>query len=62
MPGVLGNLSDRVIHPSEGVVDFIKMDFYFWPFNPWPTYNIADAYITAGLLLIIIDIFFQDKI
>ena len=59
MPGALGNLFDRIIRPSKGVVDFIKMDFHFWPFNPWPNYNMADAYITVGLIMIITDMFIQ---
>lgn len=61
MPGALGNLFDRIIHPEKGVVDFIKMDFNFWPFNPWPNYNMADAYITVGIIMVIIDMFIQEK-
>ncbi|MBD3393667.1 MAG: signal peptidase II [Chitinivibrionales bacterium] len=53
MPGALGNLLDRVLHPDRGVVDFVKCDLGFWPFNPWPIWNLADAYITVGVVLIL---------
>jgi signal peptidase II len=54
MPGALGNLFDRLVHPGKGVVDFIKMDFGFWPFDPWPIYNLADVYITFGVALLLL--------
>ncbi len=56
MPGALGNLFDRIIRPGQGVVDFIRVDLGFPPFNPWPIWNLADAYITIGVSLIILDL------
>ena len=54
MPGALGNLLDRILWPGRGVVDFIKVgisnDIY------WPIWNLADAYITVGVLLILLQI------
>ena len=47
--GALGNLVDRVRFGY--VVDFIN-------FRVWPVFNIADAAITAGLLLLAYDLFF----
>ena len=35
-----------------GVRDFIHVDLGFWPLNPWPTFNIADAGITGGFLVL----------
>lgn len=61
MPGAVGNLFDRIIRPGRGVVDFIKVDLNFPPFNPWPIWNLADACITVGVILIIIDLWFQEK-
>ena len=61
MPGAIGNLSDRLFHAELGVVDFIRADFNIWPFNPWPIFNIADAFITVGLSLVIIDMVIQEK-
>ncbi len=55
MPGALGNLYDRIVHPQLGVVDFIKVDIGFWPFNPWPIFNLADMYITIGVILVLIE-------
>ena len=48
LPGALGNLVDRALD-RPGVVDFIRMDFGFPPFHPWPLYNVADIYITVGV-------------
>lgn len=43
--GAVGNLADRVFRGHHGaVVDFI--DFHFWP-----TFNVADACITVGVIL-----------
>lgn len=55
MPGALGNLFDRIIRPGQGVVDFIKVDLNFSPFSPWPIFNMADIYITIGVIIIFID-------
>jgi signal peptidase II len=55
LPGALGNLVDRIFHPGRGVVDFMQIDLQFWPFNPWPIFNMADIYITFGVILICIN-------
>lgn len=47
--GALGNLVDRVRY--QQVVDFIVLTRY------WPTFNVADIWITAGVILMAIDIF-----
>ena len=61
LPGALGNLFDRIIHPAQGVVDFIKMDLRVWPFNPWPVYNLADAFVTIGMGLMIVCFIIEDR-
>jgi signal peptidase II len=61
LPGALGNLFDRIVRPGEGVVDFIKMDFKIWPFNPWPVYNMADAWVTIGVCLLIVSFMFEER-
>ncbi len=43
--GALGNIIDRIVNGY--VVDFIKI----WR---WPNFNVADIFITVGILLIII--------
>lgn len=52
--GTIGNLIDRfltVIKQRKGVVDFIGM--WIGKYE-WPTYNIADAALVVGLILIAI--------
>lgn len=54
--GALGNLYDRVVHGY--VVDFISLhyqDYYF------PAFNLADSAITAGAVLLIIDMLFLEQ-
>lgn len=43
--GAFGNFIDRITH--KYVVDFIAI-------GPWPNFNLADAYISIGVLLIIL--------
>ena len=45
--GALGNLVDRIVRGT--VVDFI--DFRFWP-----AFNVADAAITIGVILLVIEL------
>lgn len=56
LAGILGNLTDRV--RMGHVVDFIVMhagDYY------WPTFNIADASICMGAVLLMLDLFFGKR-
>lgn len=43
--GAVGNLLDRVFRGF--VVDFIALSW-------WPTFNLADAYLTAGIFLLLV--------
>ncbi len=46
--GALGNLSDRAFRGHGGaVVDFITL-------SHWPTFNVADAAITVGAVLVVV--------
>lgn len=54
--GAVGNLIDRVRFGE--VVDFIE--WYYGSFH-WPTFNIADSAITAGVTLLAIDMLFPGK-
>ncbi len=47
--GAVGNLVDRIRY--EHVVDFID------PYHYWPTFNVADIWIVAGVILMAIDMF-----
>lgn len=56
--GALGNLHDRLFRVDElgrhGVVDFIKLN-YPWG-GSWPSFNIADAALVVGVLLLVWDL------
>ncbi|MCX4245468.1 signal peptidase II [Paraliomyxa miuraensis] len=57
--GALGNLHDRFVRTMiidgverYGVVDFIKV--YYWRGKPWPTFNVADVALVAGVALLLL--------
>lgn len=54
--GALGNLLDRI--RSGSVIDFL--DFYFRTYH-WPVFNLADAAIVLGALLVLCEIFFGEE-
>ena len=54
--GALGNLVDRLLHGY--VVDFISVHYRDWYF---PTFNVADAAISVGAALVIIDSLFEGR-
>jgi len=54
--GALGNLIDRI--KNNFVVDFVD---WYYKNNHWPTFNIADAAITAGVVLMILAILLEKK-
>ena len=56
MAGALGNLTDRLRFGE--VVDFL--DFFLGSWH-WPAFNVADASITTGALLIVWKIWKMDK-
>ncbi|MEK0446986.1 MAG: signal peptidase [Verrucomicrobiota bacterium] len=49
--GVLGNLTDRLVHGY--VVDFLLFDLGFAPANPWPAFNVADSCIFVAVTLLL---------
>ncbi len=52
--GALGNLCDRLLLGK--VVDFIDV---YWQEWHWPTFNVADSFITAGVCLYLYWLFFH---
>lgn len=53
--GALGNLADRVLRGHHGdVVDFVTL-------SHWPTFNVADACITVGVVLVILAVLFPRR-
>lgn len=62
LAGATGNVTDRMIHGA--VTDFLQVWVRFLPwrlFNPWPTFNVADAAVTVGAILLIIDVLFSQQ-
>jgi len=51
--GAVGNLWDRLF--THHVVDFL--DFYIGPYH-WPAFNVADAAIVSGAILLVSEIVF----
>jgi signal peptidase II len=58
--GAIGNLIDRI--GLGAVTDFLVFDLGFWPLNPWPAFNIADAALVVGVGLMAIDMTRPPKI
>ncbi|MFW5829968.1 MAG: signal peptidase II, partial [Planctomycetota bacterium] len=56
--GALGNGYDRLVarftDHFPGVRDFIHIDLDVWPFDPYPTFNIADSCICIGFALLLL--------
>lgn len=52
LAGAISNLIDRFLY--GGVLDYLDFSF-------WPTFNLADSYITIGIILILKDAFFERK-
>jgi signal peptidase II len=46
--GAIGNLSERIVGgPAGQVPDFVTLDH-------WPTFNLADACVTVGVIIVIV--------
>ncbi len=56
LAGIVGNLVDRA--RLGFVIDWIDVQFGAWHY---PTFNVADAAICTGALLLMIDLFFNTK-
>lgn len=55
LAGALGNFIDRLLY--QYVIDMIKLEFI-----DFAIFNVADSYLTVGVILLIIYTFFEDKI
>jgi len=53
--GAIGNLSERIIGGHGGQVpDFITLDC-------WPTFNVADACVTIGVVILVVALLFGSR-
>lgn len=58
--GAVGNMIDRALYGK--VVDFIDCDFPDLIMERWPIFNIADSFVTAGMVFLAVQyIFFEQK-
>lgn len=57
--GILGNLTDRIVHGH--VVDFLLFDLHVRYANPWPAFNIADSCICVAVALFFIASFREGR-
>lgn len=59
--GALGNLIDRIRHKS--VIDFLEFSITKGAEDTfkWPTFNVADVWIVAGVILMAVDMFTPRK-
>jgi signal peptidase II len=69
--GIFGNLTDRLFRREDDgvlfgggflkgyVVDFLQFDFGFPPFNPWPSFNVADSCVVVAAVLLAIASFVE---
>lgn len=55
LAGILGNLSDRLLHGH--VIDFILIDLHIPLAHPWPAFNVADSCICIAVFCFIIHSF-----
>ena len=53
--GAVGNLSERIAGGHGGrVPDFITLDY-------WPTFNVADACVTVGVIIVVASLLFGGR-
>ena len=53
--GAIGNLSERIVGgPAGQVPDFVTL-------SHWPTFNVADACVTVGVIVIIVALLFGGR-
>ena len=58
--GGIGNIIDRVTR-TGGVVDFIDVEFFgIFGLERWPTFNVADAAVVVGGVLLIAGILIEE--
>ncbi len=59
LAGVLGNLTDRLVHGH--VIDFLLFDLHLPFAHPWPAFNVADSCIFTAVVCFIIHSFRQNR-
>ncbi|MFO7810616.1 MAG: signal peptidase II [Candidatus Delongbacteria bacterium] len=57
--GAVGNMTDRIVYGR--VIDFIDCDFFDLIIERWPIFNLADSFITIGMIFLFVHFIFLDK-
>lgn len=57
--GAVGNMIDRILYGK--VIDFIDCDFPDLIMQRWPIFNIADSFVSLGMVLLFVHFIFFDK-
>jgi signal peptidase II len=57
--GAVGNMIDRV--RTGRVIDFIDCDFPDFIMQRWPIFNIADSFVTTGMVFLVVHYMFLEK-
>jgi signal peptidase II len=60
LAGILGNLTDRLLHGH--VIDFLLFNLHFPFADPWPAFNVADSCICIAVLFFIVHSFRERKV
>jgi signal peptidase II len=60
LAGVLGNLTDRLLHGH--VIDFLLFDLHLPFAHPWPAFNVADSCICLAVGCFVVDSFRQERV
>lgn len=60
LAGILGNLSDRLLHGH--VIDFILFNLHIPLADPWPAFNVADSCICIAVFCFIIHSFKHNEV
>jgi signal peptidase II len=59
LAGILGNLTDRLLHGH--VIDFLMFNLHIPFASPWPAFNVADSCICVAVFFFIVSSFRHNK-
>jgi signal peptidase II len=60
LAGILGNLTDRLLHGH--VIDFLLFDLHVPLAHPWPAFNVADSCICIAVICFIVHAFKRQEV
>ena len=60
LAGILGNLTDRLLHGH--VIDFLLFNLHVRFADPWPAFNVADSCICIAVIFFIVHAFKRGEV